>query len=338
MAKFSDLFTPLCERLGCRFPILQAGMGGVARAELAAAVSQAGAFGCLGMVRESPEKIRQQVHQVRSLTDQPFAVNLIPAATQSELFDAELDECIRLQVPNLVFFWDVVPGAVRRAKDAGCCVIHQVGSVEQAVLAEASGADVIVAQGVEAGGHVHGVVSSLVLVPEIVDAVSVPVVGSGGFASGRSLVAALALGAQGIHCGTAFLATVESFAHDIHKRRVLDANAGDTIHTDAFTINWPPHSPVRVLKSEATQGIESEPFGHGERIEPREQIAEEEGRPVYFRSTDSPLKSMTGELHKLAMYAGQVTGQVKDVATASDVVDRIVSEAVATIHQLSECK
>jgi nitronate monooxygenase len=107
-----------------------------------------------------------------------------------------------------------------RAKDSGCRVLYQVGSIEDAVAAEKAGADVIIAQGFEAGGHVRGTVSSLVLLPQIVRAVSVPVVASGGFASGESLTAALALGAQGIHCGTAFLATEESFAHDYHKDRV----------------------------------------------------------------------------------------------------------------------
>ncbi|TWU47006.1 NAD(P)H-dependent flavin oxidoreductase [Rubripirellula reticaptiva] len=332
------MFTAVCELLGCRYPILQAGMGGVARAELVAAVAEAGAFGCLGMVRESPEMIRHQVQQVRTMTDRPFAVNLIPAATDPHLFASELDECLRLCVPTLIYFWDVVPDAIRRAKDAGCNVLHQVGSVEQALLAEQSGADAIIAQGVEAGGHVHGGVSSLVLLPLVVDAVSIPVVGSGGFAGGRSLVASLALGGQGIHCGTAFLATTESFAHDVHKQTVVDADSTDTIHTDAFAINWPPHSPVRVLKSEATTGIGDNLFGHSAADIPRRQIAEEEGRPIYLMSTDSPLKSMTGDLHKLAMYAGQVTGQVNEVATAGEVVERIVSEAEATILRLTSIR
>ncbi|WP_146600723.1 NAD(P)H-dependent flavin oxidoreductase [Novipirellula aureliae] len=125
----------------------------------------------------------------------------------------------------------------------------QVGSVEQAIQAEDAGADAIIAQGAEAGGHIHDSVTSLVLLPQVARAVSIPVVGSGGFASGVSLVAAMALDAQGIHCGTAFVAMQESFAHEIHKQKIVQAQPTDTIHTDAFAINWPPHSPVRVIKT-----------------------------------------------------------------------------------------
>ncbi|QDV84187.1 NAD(P)H-dependent flavin oxidoreductase [Planctomycetes bacterium TBK1r] len=332
MGSTGSLQTPLCDVLECRYPILQAGMGGVARAELVAAVSNAGAFGCLGMVRESPQRITQQINEVRSLTDKPFGVNLIPAATDPELFRVELDACLRAGVHTMVYFWDVVPDAINRAKQAGCRVVYQVGDVDQAIKAEAAGADVIVAQGVEAGGHVHGTVTSLVLLPQIVDAASIPVVGSGGFGSGRSLVAALAMGAQGIHCGTVLLATHESFAHDVHKRQIVRADADDTLHTDAYAINWPPHSAVRVIKSQSTEPYEQQPFGHHADEMPREQVAEEEGRPVYLMSTDSPLKSMTGELEKLAMFGGQVAGQVTAIDSAATVIRRIVDEAEAVIE------
>lgn len=329
------LHTPVCDLLGCRYPILQAGMGGVARAELVAEVCNAGGMGCLGMVRESPELITQQIRQVRSMTDRSFAVNLIPAATDRQLFDAEFDACLNQGVSTFVFFWDVVGDTVQRAKDAGCKVIYQVGSVEQAVRAQDAGADVIIAQGMEAGGHVHGGVSSMVLLPKVVDAVSVPVIGSGGFADGRSLVAAIALGAHGIHCGTVFLATRESFAHDVHKAAIIRSSEESTLYTDAFAINWPPHSPVRVLKNEFTALIEYRPLGHVADAFPREQVAEENGRPVYLMSTDSPLRSMTGELEKLAMFAGQVTGRIDSIKSAKSVVQSIVTEAETVFGQMS---
>jgi nitronate monooxygenase len=204
-------------------------MGGVARSELVAAVSQAGGYGFLGMVRETHDLIAQEIEAVRVRTDRPFGVNLIPAATDPELFEAELSVCLKKQIHSLCFFWDIHADAIARAKAAGCRVLYQVGSVDDAMAAEQAGADVIIAQGFEAGGHVRGTVSSLVLLPQVVQTVSVPVVASGGFATGEGLVAALALGAQGIHCGTAFLATQESFAHDYHKNRVLQAKAEDTV-------------------------------------------------------------------------------------------------------------
>jgi nitronate monooxygenase len=323
--------TPLCELLGCSYPIIQAGMGGVARSELAAAVSAAGGYGCLGMVREPPELIVREIAAVRERTDRPFAVNLIPAATEPTLFAEELAACLEARVHGMVFFWDVDPAAVATASGGGCRVLYQVGSVGDAVAAEAAGADAVIAQGFEAGGHVRGTVSSLVLLPAVARAVGIPAVGSGGFTSGAGLVAALALGAQGIHCGTAFLATDESFAHDLHKQRVVAAGAEDTLHTDAFAINWPPHSPVRVLASEATAGLGTRPYGHHPDRLPRHAVAEEEGRPIYAFSTDSPLRSMTGDLARLALFAGQSAGAVARIEPAAAVVERVVAEAVEAL-------
>lgn len=191
------LHTPVCDLLGCDVPIVLAGMGGVARSGLVAAVARAGGYGILGMVRESPDFIASEIDAVRAATDRPFAVNLIPAATDAALLDAELGTCIDRAVPAMCFFWDVVPSAVTRAKAAGCLVLHQVGSLAAARVAEAAGADVLIVQGVEAGGHVHGTVAALVLVEQVVRATGLPVIASGGFATGASLIAALALGAQG---------------------------------------------------------------------------------------------------------------------------------------------
>ena len=144
--KSHALHTPVCDILGCSYPILQAGMGGVARAELAAAVAVAGGFGCLGMVREQPELIMREISAVRECTDRPFGVNLIPAATNPTLFDEELAACIEADVHALIYFWDVIPAAVAKAKAAGSRVLYQVGSVEQALAAEAAGADAVIAQ------------------------------------------------------------------------------------------------------------------------------------------------------------------------------------------------
>jgi len=329
------LHTPVCDLLGSSYPILQAGMGGPARFELAAAVCEAGAYGCLGMVREKPEFIAAQIAAVRARTNRPFGVNLIPAATEPALFAEELAACLEAGVHSLVYFWDVIPEAVAKAKAAGCRVLYQVGSVEQARAAEAAGADAVIAQGVEAGGHVHGHVSSLVLLPQVVKAVNVPVIGSGGFASGASLVAALALGAQAIHCGTGFLVADESFAHDIHKDRVIAAGSADTVHTDAYAINWPPHAPVRVLASPETERLGRNLWGHEAGSIPREVIAEEEGRPIYLYSTDSALRSMTGSLERLAFYAGQVAGQIGRRRPAREIVEDMVREAAAVLERLA---
>lgn len=334
MADPHDLHTGLCDLLDCRYPILQAGMGGVARAELAASVSEAGAYGFLGMVREAPALIAQEIDAVRARTDRPFGVNLIPAATDPALLEAELAVCFAKRVHSLCFFWDVRPEVVERAKAAGCLVLYQVGSVEDAAAAEAAGADAIIAQGFEAGGHVRGGLSSLVLLPQVVRAVSVPVVASGGFASGESLVAALALGAAGVHCGTLFLATAESFAHDYHKQRVVTARAEETIHTDAFAINWPPHSPVRVIANSLTDRLGGRLLGHRPEDFPREAIAEEQGRPIYRFSTDSPLRTTTGDLEALALFAGQAAGSIHSLAGAAERVHEMARGAREVLKRL----
>lgn len=335
MLPSSRLHTRVCDLLACRYPILQAGMGGVARSELVAAVSRAGGFGFLGMVREQPDLIASEIAAVRAATDRPFGVNLIPASTDPVLFAAELETCLNHKVHAVCFFWDVDPAAVARAKQAGCVVCYQVGSVADAIAAERAGADIVIAQGVEAGGHVRGSVSSLVLLPQVVRAVKIPVVGSGGFAGGDSLVAALALGAEGIHCGTAFLATAESFAHDYHKDRVLQAASSDAVHTDLFAINWPPNSPVRVIANSLVAAAGTRLHGYRPEDFAREQIAEEDGRPIFRYSTDSPLRATSGDLEALALFAGQIAGAIDTIADAGTVISNIVRDAEAILRGLT---
>mgnify|MGYP000921704925 FL=1 len=329
------LHTPVCTLLGCDVPILLAGMGGVARSELVAAVAEAGGYGILGMVRETPQLIAEEIAAVRARTARPFAVNLIPAATDPALLDAELGVCLDLGVQAMCFFWDVVPAAVARAKAAGCLVLHQVGSLKAALAAEAAGADVLIVQGVEAGGHVHGTVSALVLVEQVVRAVKLPVIASGGFATGASLIAAVALGAQGIHCGTAFLATVESFAHEEHKARVLAAMAEDTVHTDIYALNWPPNTPVRVIRNSVIEGLGPNLMGHRPDLLPREVIAAEDGRPLLRYSTDSPLRTTTGNLEAMAIYAGQSVSLIDSLPTAAVRVAAIMDEARIALARLA---
>ena len=329
------LHTILCDLLGCTYPILQAGMGGVARSELVAAVSLAGAYGFLGMVRESPDTIRREIRAVREVCQGAFGVNLIPAATDSELFEAELSACLDERVHSMCFFWDVDERAVHRVKEAGALVLYQVGSLEDAVLAERAGADAVIVQGSEAGGHVRGMVSSLVLLPQVVKAVSVPVVASGGFASGEGLTAALALGCQGIHCGTAFLACRESFAHDYHKAAVVQARSEDTVHTTLFSINWPPDSPVRVIRNSTYDDC---PHGFEDccaEDRPRDVIAHEDGRPIFRYSTDSPLRTTTGRIEELALFAGQACGSIHDIPSAAERVQEFVTSAEAALAGLN---
>ena len=327
------LTTALTKRLNCRHPIISAGMGGPARSELAAAVSAAGGFGLLGMVRESPDLIAREVAAVRERTNKPFGVNLIPFATDPKLLREELAVCLDARVPAMCFFWDVYPDIVAQAKKAGCLVLHQVGSLEDALLAESAGADVVILQGVEAGGHVRARLPLNVLLSQVAGRLRIPTVASGGIADGRGLVAALALGADGVQCGTAFLASSESFAHDYHKQRLIAARAGETVHTDLFAINWPPNSPVRVLRNSVTDEAKTL-WGHHPDTLPRVVIGDEEGRPLYKFGTDSPLRSTTGDFEQMALYAGEGAALISAVQPAAEIIEAMMRDAERTLTTL----
>ena len=316
-----DLHTPVCDLLCCHEPIVLAGMGGVARSELVAAVTHAGGFGFLGMVRESPDLIRSEVAAVRARTSRPFGVNLIPAATKPARLDAELAACIEARVHAVAFFWDLAPDVVARLRDEGILVVCQVGSVEEALAAQAAGADVLITQGLEAGGHVRGGLARDVLLRDVLAAVERPVLAAGGITDGRDLAAVLRMGAQGGVVGTAFLATEESFAHGYHKRRIVEAD-GATVHTDAFHINWPQGAYVRVLPNSVTRGERGDPHATE-----RQVIGADGERPIYLFSTDSPLRSMTGDFEAMALYAGTGAGRIHDVPTAGKRLRQITDGA-----------
>lgn len=321
------LKTPLCDLLGCEVPVLLAGMGSVSHWELAASVANAGGYGMLGMVREDPDLIESEVKALRQATGRPFAVNLIPFATEPGLLDRQIGRCLDLGVPAFTFFWDVMPDVIARVKKAGALVLHQVGDPETARKAEDAGADVIIAQGLEAGGHVHGWSGAFVLADSILEKANVPVVITGGISTGRSLAAALAMGAQGVQLGTALLATQESFAHDYHKNRVVEAETKDTVLTDVFVLNWPKGSKVRVIGNSVTDGLNGRLLGHDPDKLPREVIAHDGDTPRLRYSTDSPMRTTTGDLEAMALFAGQGAGLIHDIPRAADRIRRIVEDA-----------
>lgn len=314
--------SPLCALLGCTVPVVLAGMGGVSRSELVAAVTEAGGFGFLGMVREPPELIVREIERLRDLGHRRFGVNIIPAATDPVLLEHQVTTCIRLGVPVVGTFWDLDEWLTARLRDAGILVVHQVGSVDEAIAAERAGVDIIIAQGREAGGHVRGVRPLRELLPEVASAVHVPVLAAGGIASGSDLVSAMALGAQGVVLGTAMIATDESFAHGYHKQRLQAAEASDTLLTSSFHINWPPGAPVRVLRSATTSGARGDPHTAASVV-----IGAEGKRPIYLFSTDSPLRSMTGDFESMALYAGTGVGSITAIIPAGDRLRAIVTEA-----------
>jgi len=232
--KGSIVKTALCELLGIEYPIIAAPMGpDLAGPELVAAVSNAGGLGILQAQLAPPPLFRQEIQRIRELTDKPFGVNLIlhfPA-------DDQVAICVEERVPVLSFFWGDPTPYLERAHSAGIKVLQQVGSVGDAEGAVRGGVDVIIAQGVEAGGHVAGEISTFALVPRAVDAVAPrPVAAAGGIADGRGIVAALALGAQAAVLGTRFLASAECRAHPYYKQKLLSATEAEHGANNAIRI------------------------------------------------------------------------------------------------------
>jgi nitronate monooxygenase len=318
------LHTPVCDLLGCDLPIVLAGMGGVARSDLVSAVTEAGCFGFLGMVRESADLIRSEVEKVRARTNRDFGVNLIPAATKPELLEAEVAAILAARVPVVCLFWDLSAELVKRLRGEGVLVVCQVGDVQEAEEAQQAGAQILIAQGVEAGGHVRGQIPRREIVKAVVSRADVPVLTSGGMSSGRDLVEMLDLGAQGVVLGTALLATQESFSHDYHKQRIVAAKPGDTVHTQDFHVNWPRGAYVRVLQNSVTRGEQGDPFSGK-----REAIGKEGERTIWLFSTDSPQRNMTGEFEKMALYAGEASGVIAEIVPAATRIAAIMAEAEA---------
>ena len=325
----SSLTTPICERLGIRYPVFQAGMGWVARADLAAAVSAAGGLGVIGAGSTmSAEELRDEIRQVRAATDRPFGVDILFASIQAEgsavvrytdsvqaMVDVVLDE----QVPVLISGLGSPAAVVPAAKARGIYVMSVVGAVRHALKAVGDGVDAVVASGRDGGGHV-GEIGTAALVPAVVDAVPVPVLAGGGLADGRGLAAALALGAEGVWLGTRFIATAEARAHQNYKTRIAETDSAGTVVTRAHS-----GKPCRLIQNEFTNswaGRESE-------IEPFPLQALHVGHPASERGR------LEGDVENGVLPAGQSSGLIDAVIPAAQVVDEVMVEARAVLDRLA---
>ena len=236
--------TRLCELLGIEYPIIQGGMAWVATAELAAAVSNGGGIGLIAAGNAPADVVRAQIQKAKSLTDKPFGVNVMMMSP----FVEEVMQVIIEEKPAVVATGAGNPGKyIPSLKEAGIKIMPVVASVAMAKKMEKDGADAIIAEGTEAGGHI-GELTTMVLVPQVVDAVSIPVVAAGGIADSRGAVAAFALGADGIQVGTRFICSTECIAHDNYKQAVIKAKDRDAVVTGRST-----GAPVRALKNKLTR-------------------------------------------------------------------------------------
>jgi len=316
------LHTPLCDLLGVEHPIMLAGMGGVSYAELVAAVSNAGGYGVLGMAGTGPDFIREQMKTVRTLTDKPFGVDLLAASPES--LTASVDVIIEEGASSFVAGLGIPMPIIEKLKKAGLLVMVVCGAVKHAVKAEQAGCDAVICQGGEGGGHT-GLVGTLPLVAQAVEAVKIPVVAAGGIYDGRGLAAALALGAQGVWMGTRFIASAEAHAGQPYQQAVVDAVDEDTIRTRCYS-----GKPMRVKKNPYVDDWESRPTD----IQAFPMQAMVSIKNGAMGGIGGQVEGLDPDKSCFAM--GQSAGGVHDVLPAAEIVHRILAEAGNSIDRLQQ--
>lgn len=315
--------TRITEMLGIQHPIVQGGMQGVGTAGMASAVSNAGGLGIItALTQPTPAALREEIDRCRSLTDKPFGVNMtvfptINSPDYNAYADAIIESGVRIMetagTPAVREIWE-------RVKPHGVTILHKCTAVRHAISAEKAGCDIISIDGFECAGHPgEDDIPGLILIPAAADKVKIPMLASGGFGDGRGLVAALALGAEGINMGTRFCATVEAPVHDnIKQAYVANDERGSNLIFRSFK------NTARVGKSEVSDEVVRRLAQPGATFDDvKELVAGEAGRDM--------LK--TGDLSKGIFWAGMIQGLIHDIPTCQVLIDRIIAEAEAIIDQ-----
>ena len=314
----NPLHTPICDLFGIEYPIFLAGMGGVSTAPLVAAVSNAGGLGVIGAATMDPAELRRQIHETRDRTDKPFAVDLLapdPNRIRPQV-EVMFDEDVKVFVAGLAVPADFIVEMHAR----GIKVVVMCGRVRHAQKSEQAGADVVAAQGTEAGGHT-GEVGTMALVPQVVDAVRIPVLAAGGLADGRGLVASLALGAQGAVFGTRFIASLESQAAQGYREAIVRAHEDDTMRTRCYT-----GKPARMVRNAWTDAWELA-NGPGALGMPLQNILTSEANARIRRSNRTDLQFAP---------VGQIVGRMNEVRSVRDVIYGLVEEYIDTVERLEQ--
>jgi NAD(P)H-dependent flavin oxidoreductase YrpB (nitropropane dioxygenase family) len=329
------LSTRVTRRFGLSTPILNAGMAMIARPPLAAAVSNAGGLGMIGCDVSPPDILNTMIRETKALTARAFGVDLIG----DFLSDDHIEVLACERVPLAVFFWSPPTRAqVGRLRAAGTEVWMQIGSVAEAAEAVALGIDGLVVQGAEAGGHNRSEASTMTLFPRVRSLYpELPLVAAGGIADGRSMAAALCLGADAVWCGTRFLAAEEANACDAYKRRVEAACVGDTAITGIYGPEW-PDQPMRAI---LTDGLRAAIGREAEAVtEAREEVmgtvtlgGECVSLPRY--SAILPMRDFEGDIEQACLTAGQSAGNIRAVLPAARIVREMSEEAEAVLADLA---
>jgi len=299
--------TRVTELLGTKYPIIQGGMAWVAEYHLAAAVSEAGGLGLIGAASAPPEVVREQIKKAKELTQNPFGVNVM-------LLNPNAEEVARIVVEEGIKV--VTTGAGNPAKfmemwkAAGVKVIPVVASVAMAKIMEKAGADAVIAEGMESGGHI-GSATTMTLVPQVADAVKIPVIAAGGIGDGRGMAAAIMLGAEAVQIGTRFVVAKESIVHDNYKQRIIKAKDIDS----EITGNSTGH-PIRQLRNKMTREY---------LLKEKEGVSFEELELLTLGSLRKAV--MEGDVINGTLMAGQIAGLISKEQTCSEIIQEIMEEA-----------
>jgi len=299
--------TSICDILGIKYPILQGGMAWAATAELAAAVSNAGGLGIIGAGNAPGDYVRTEIRKAKKMTDKPFGVNVM---LLSPFVNDVMDVVYEERVPIITTGAGNPGKYLERFKSIGTKIIPVVSAVALARKMEKEGVDAVIAEGTESGGHV-GELTTMALVPQVVDAVNIPVIAAGGIADGRGLISALAFGAQGVQMGTIFVCAAECTAHTNFKKAIIKAGDRATIVTGRVTGH-----PVRILKNKLARKFE--------KLEEANCGAEE-----YEKLGVGRLRAavVDGDIDYGSVMAGQISGLVKEIKPAKDIIEDTIKEA-----------
>lgn len=312
------------DSLGLRFPIFQAPVGSVAGPELAAAVSEAGGLRALALTWTSPADAQRLVAQARDRTQKPLQANFVLAFRPKSL-GAALEGGFQV----ITFSWGMPTEEITLLRSYGACFGIQVTTVDGAKRALDIGADFLICQGIEAGGHVQATQSLWEVLSEIIDvAQTVPVVASGGIGSGKGIARALSTGASGAMLGTRFVATRESLAHELYKDKLVEATARDAVLTVCFDLGW-PQAAHRALNNSTLRMWEAAGCPpSGKRPCEGETVATDpsSGRRVLRYEDASPREGMTGDIEAMSLYAGLSCDDIRDIPSAGEVIERLWRE------------
>ncbi|MGZ4407877.1 MAG: NAD(P)H-dependent flavin oxidoreductase [Gaiellaceae bacterium] len=344
------LRTPLCRDLGIEYPILSAGIGSAAGAELVSAVSNAGGFGVLGVSGMQPEEIRRLIGRTRELTKRPFGVNVIideegwaTTDDDKQLLRDEVATAADEGVGAVVLFWGDPTPYVDEVHGKGVKLLVQVGSVEEAKAAAEAGVDAVLVQGVEAGGHVKGTTPIWDFVRDAVDAIDpTPVVASGGVGDGNGTARALRLGAQGVSLGTRFVASDEAWLHPAYKQRIVEATAEDTVLNDLYDVWW-PGAPGRTLRNKTLEEWEAagcpppgQRPGEGSSIG---KLTTSTGGVIEwprYAGAGTPKPDFDGDIDYAPLWAGESVSVVNGILPAGEIVRQLVRDAEAALAEAEQ--